>query len=67
MKQVSGKDFCRALEKQGWTCVRIRSSHHRYEKVGFAPVTIPVHANKPLKVGLLYRLMKATGLTEGDL
>ena len=67
MKQVSGKDFCRALERQGWTCVRIRGSHHRYEKPGHSPVTIPVHGNTPLKTGLLHRLMKETTMTEDDL
>lgn len=67
MKQVSGKDFCRALEKRRWTLARIRGSHRRYEKAGFAPVSVPVHGNTPLKVGLLHRLMKQTGLTEADL
>ncbi len=56
MKQVSGKDFCRALERQGWTWVRTRGSHQRYEKPGHALVTVPVHGNTPLKVGLLHRL-----------
>ena len=67
MKQVSGKDFCRALERQGWTWVRTRGSPQRYQKPGHAPVTVPVHDNTPLKVGLLHRLMKETGLTEDDL
>jgi predicted RNA binding protein YcfA (HicA-like mRNA interferase family) len=67
MKQVSGKDFCRALERQGWRWLRTRSSHQRYGKPGHAPVTVPVHSNTPLKIGLLRRLMKETGLTEDDL
>jgi predicted RNA binding protein YcfA (HicA-like mRNA interferase family) len=67
MKSVNCKEFCRALERQGWQCVRIRSSHHRYEKSGHSPVTVPVHANRPLKNGLLHRLLKDTGLTEDDL
>ena len=41
--------------------------HQRYGKPGHAPITVPVHGNTPLKVGLLHRLMKETGLTEDDL
>ena len=67
MKAVSGREFCTALERNGWTHVRTRGSHHRYEKPGHPPVTVPVHGNKSLKSGLLHYLVKTTGLTEDDL
>jgi predicted RNA binding protein YcfA (HicA-like mRNA interferase family) len=28
MKPVTGKEMCRALERQGWTLARIKGSHH---------------------------------------
>ncbi len=44
MKRVSGKDLARVLRKKGWVRVRTKGAHHRYEKQGFPPVTVP-HAS----------------------
>jgi predicted RNA binding protein YcfA (HicA-like mRNA interferase family) len=68
MKQLSGKELCRIVERHGWVLMRITSSHHIYGKAGvIVRLSIPVHANRPLKTGLLRHLMKQAGLTEGDL
>jgi len=68
VKQVSGKKLCRALERHGWTLQRVRGSHHIYAQPGRIEIlTVPVHGNKPLKRGLLHRLVKDAGLTEDDL
>jgi len=67
MKAVSGKELCRALERQGWTLQRVRGSHHRYGKPGHAPVVVPVHGNRTLKTGTQHGIMGAAGLTEADL
>jgi predicted RNA binding protein YcfA (HicA-like mRNA interferase family) len=68
MKQVSGKAFLRIALDHGWVLDRIKGSHHIMIKDGEdAILTIPVHANKPLKIGLLRALMKQTGLSENDL
>jgi predicted RNA binding protein YcfA (HicA-like mRNA interferase family) len=67
MNALTGREMARILERKGWTLVRIRSSHHRYEKAGHAPVTVPVHAGQTLKIGLQRAIMKAAGLTENDL
>jgi predicted RNA binding protein YcfA (HicA-like mRNA interferase family) len=67
MKAVSGKDMCKALHRQGWILVRVRGSHHRYEKTGFPPVTVPFHGNQTLKAGLQQAIMRTAGLTEADL
>lgn len=32
MKVVSGKRMCRILEDHGWTLVRVKGSHHAFEK-----------------------------------
>jgi predicted RNA binding protein YcfA (HicA-like mRNA interferase family) len=67
VKAVSGKDFCRALEKAGWIRDRVSGSHHIYILPGEAPVSAPVHGNKTLGKGLQRRLMRQTGLTDDDL
>jgi predicted RNA binding protein YcfA (HicA-like mRNA interferase family) len=68
MKQISGKEFCKILEYFGWELKRINGSHHIYTKEEHAErISVPVHANKPLKIGLLKAMMKIAGITEDDL
>ncbi|MBZ0259720.1 MAG: type II toxin-antitoxin system HicA family toxin [Hyphomicrobiales bacterium] len=67
MKEVSGKAFARAVERQGWKLLRIAGSHHIYGKEGsIVRLSIPIHSNKPLKTGLLRHLMKQAGIEESD-
>jgi predicted RNA binding protein YcfA (HicA-like mRNA interferase family) len=67
MKAISGKQMCRLLAKRGWTLAQIRGSHHRFERAGFVPITVPVHRNETLKVGLQRKIMRDAGMTEADL
>lgn len=68
MKQISGKDFIRLLQKRGWLLKRINGSHHIFTKAGHRErIVIPVHGNQPLKIGLLKHQMKIAELTEADL
>ena len=68
MRSCSGKRFCKILEQNNWLLVRINGSHHVYRKKGesFA-ISIPVHKNEDLKIGILKSLMKQANLTEDDL
>jgi predicted RNA binding protein YcfA (HicA-like mRNA interferase family) len=68
MKQVSGKELARIVERRGWVQLRVTGSHRIYGRQGsIVRLSIPVHGNKPLKVGLLRYLMKQAGLREEDL
>jgi predicted RNA binding protein YcfA (HicA-like mRNA interferase family) len=68
MKQVTGKELARLVEQRGWTLLRITGSHHIYGRTGSAVrLSIPIHGNKPLKIGLLRFLMRQAGLTENGL
>ena len=68
MKQVSGKELCRILERHGWTLMRINGSHQIYAKEGWVErLSVPVHGNTPLKIGLLKALLKTAGIDENDL
>jgi predicted RNA binding protein YcfA (HicA-like mRNA interferase family) len=67
MKSISGKEFTKILERKGWSLLRIQGSHHIYGKSGSdVRLSVPVHGNQPIKIGLLKYLMKQAGITEDD-
>jgi len=68
MKQISGKAFLKADQATGWQLDSIMGSDHLLVKEGVDVIlTLPIHGNQPLKIGLLKALMKQAGLTEHDL
>jgi predicted RNA binding protein YcfA (HicA-like mRNA interferase family) len=68
VKAVSGKKFAKLLERRGWRVVRIKGSHHVYMKPGNpARISIPIHGNKSLKIGLQRHFMKVAGIQEEEL
>jgi len=68
VKQVSGKDLARLVRRKGWSLARVHGSHHVFVMPGRRErIVIPVHGNRPLKIGLLRGLMKIADLTEDDL
>ena len=68
MKSVSGKDFARILERNGWILLRVQGSHNIYGKPGSqVRLSVPIHRNQALGVGLCRYLLKMAGLTEKDL
>lgn len=68
MKAISGKEFANLLERKGWVLRRIKGSHHIYVKEGTpVRISVPLHGNKPLKIGLLKHFMKVAGIDESEL
>jgi len=68
MKSVSGKEFIKILKRNGWTLLRVQGSHHIFGKVGTdVKISVPVHKNQSLKVGLLRHFLKQAELNEKDL
>jgi predicted RNA binding protein YcfA (HicA-like mRNA interferase family) len=68
MKSISGKDLCRLLETKGWELKRINGSHHIYMKDGRVErISVPVHKNQDMKIGLLKALMKIAEIKETEL
>lgn len=68
MKSVSGKALCKIVEKYGWELKRVTGSHHIYAKVGFSVIlSIPVHGNRDLPIGILKSLLKDAGISKEDL
>jgi predicted RNA binding protein YcfA (HicA-like mRNA interferase family) len=68
VKQVSGKLFAKAVQRKGWSLARVHGSHHIFVMQGRRErIVIPIHGNRPLKIGLLRALMKIAELEEEDL
>lgn len=68
MKSISGKRFAQILESRGWMLVRVNGSHHVYMQSGNpARISLPIHKNEDLKIGLLRHFMKVAGITEAEL
>jgi predicted RNA binding protein YcfA (HicA-like mRNA interferase family) len=68
LKQVSGKDFAKLLSQKGWELKKIHGSHHVYTKAGRKErISLPIHGNKPLKIGLLRHLMKIADIAEEEI
>lgn len=68
MRSVSGRELAKAVERKGWTLLRVRGSHHIYGKQGSSVrLSIPMHEGRDLKIGLLRHLMKLASVSEGDL
>jgi len=68
MKAISGKEFAKLLEIKGWELRRIKGSHYIYVKEGNpVRISIPVHGNKPLKIGLLKHFIKIAEIEESEL
>lgn len=68
MKVLTGKAFCRVLEKHNWQLKRIKGSHHIYGTEGVPKrISVPVHGNKTLKLGLQRHFMKISGIEESEL
>lgn len=68
MKALSGKDLAKLLEMRGWELRRIHGSHHVYVKPGREiRLSVPIHGNQSLKVGLLRHLLKQAGISEDEI
>jgi predicted RNA binding protein YcfA (HicA-like mRNA interferase family) len=68
MKVLSGRELARLVERRGWRLLRISGSHHIYGKAGsVVRLSIPIHGNRPLKIGLMRHLAKLAEIAEDDL
>ena len=68
MKPISGKEFAKLVEQRGWVLLRIQGSHHIYGKDGSQiRLSIPIHKNQALKLGLQRHLLKMADINEKDI
>ena len=59
---MTGKDVIKKLLSAGFVLDRVNGSHHILVKPGQFSVSVPVHGNRDLGVGLLKALERRTGV-----
>jgi predicted RNA binding protein YcfA (HicA-like mRNA interferase family) len=68
MKLLSGREFARLVERRGWRLLRVNGSHHIYGMAGsVVRLSVPIHGNRPLKLGLLRHLAKLANIPDEEL
>ena len=56
------------LQRHGWELKRVKGSYHIFTKSGNpARISVPIHGNSPLKVGLLRYFLKVAEIDEREL
>jgi predicted RNA binding protein YcfA (HicA-like mRNA interferase family) len=64
LPRVTGKDVLTALQRNGYTLIYIKGSHHYLEPPGGGPyITVPIHPGKILKPRTLKSILAESGLT----
>ena len=62
---ATGRQVVRALQRAGFSVVRVSGSHHRmvHDDDASRATTVPVHGNKTLKRSTLRGIIRQAGLT----
>jgi len=59
---IPGAKVVRALERAGFTVVRISGSHHVMRQVDGRTVVVPVHAGRDIAKGTLRNILAIIGM-----
>jgi predicted RNA binding protein YcfA (HicA-like mRNA interferase family) len=65
--RVRGRELIRALQKVGFSIIRIKGSHHFLRHSDGRATVVPVHAGETIGPGLLNQILKDTDFTREDL
>lgn len=63
---ISGKKFCKILEKIGFEKIQGKGSHVRYKHSDGRRTVVPIHGNEDLGKGLLREILKQIDLSKED-
>jgi predicted RNA binding protein YcfA (HicA-like mRNA interferase family) len=63
---ISGRKFCKILEKLGFERVYGRGSHIRFKHSDGRRTVVPVHGNEDLGKGLLRTILNQIDLSKED-
>jgi predicted RNA binding protein YcfA (HicA-like mRNA interferase family) len=57
LPRVTGQEMVGFLQREGFKLLRVRGSHHYLAK-GELRTSVPVHGNRPLKIGTLRGILR---------
>ena len=63
---ISGKKFCKILEKLGFAKIYGKGSHVRFKHPDGRRTVVPVHGNEDLGKGLLLEILKQVKLSRDE-
>jgi predicted RNA binding protein YcfA (HicA-like mRNA interferase family) len=63
---ISGKRFCKILEKLGFVKVQGKGSHVRYKHPDGRRTVVPIHGNEDIGKGLLRTILNQIKLGKED-
>ena len=63
---ISGKEFCKILEKLGFEKIYGKGSHVRFKHSDGRRTIVPVHGNEKLGKGLLLEILKQIQLSREE-
>lgn len=66
LRNISGKDVCKVLEKIGFIKIYGKGSHIRFKHLDGRRTVVPVHGNEDLGIGLLTAILKQVKITKED-
>lgn len=67
LPRITGKDILSAFTRHGYRLIHLRGSHHYLEPPdGQGLITIPVHAGKIVKPGVLKNILEQAGISVQD-
>ena len=66
VNQISGKEFCKILEKLGFEKIYGRGSHVRFKHPDGRRTVIPIHGNEKLGKGLISEILKQIKLNRAE-
>lgn len=64
--QISGKEFCKILEKLGFEKIYGKGSHVRFKHSDGRKTVVPVHGNEKLGKGLIMEILKQIKLSREE-
>lgn len=65
LPRITGDEVVRFPAQQGFTLLRVRGSHHFFDRDGMH-TTVPVHGNEPLKIGTLRSIWRDIQLSPAE-
>ena len=65
LRHPTGREMVRFLERQGFTLIRVRGSHHVMAS-GARHTVVPVHGSDAIKTGTLRKILRDVGLSTAE-